>query len=424
MIENDREEIVFRIQKKIGRVGSLAAFLIAIMNLLAGVTGRGYSFPDLIRNPSIYVLLIIGIMAFITSTKNSRIYRYCHVAIFLIYGLIASIIFELGNVSGVLFGVYGFILGVQYGMFRIHLVIKLVIFILLYGASTVLSAILIQDLKFPSGVPTAILVACFFFMFWTVFAEDINEISQKNNLLKMERNKDKIFVKFGKNISGVIHNLKSVMMSVDGYNDLIKDADEYRIETIMQYQKQASRRMVDMIDSFMVAVKSYQRTEPEKINLNKLVASSVEVLKGNPVLNHRLRIHVELNNPDDIVATPMEIMQLIDNLVTNASEAMEDIQRYDLFIRTGLREGMIFLEIEDQGNGISFCKDCDEKKCMSCKNFSIGKSSKESGSGIGMIYVREVIKELQGDMVVESSPGIGTKIMIYFPHADEKQSYS
>ena len=67
--------------------------------------------------------------------KNYRAFRIIHVSIFLVYGIIASIIYELGNLSGVLFGVFGIILGIQYGMFRKRLRTTLIIIVALYGAS-------------------------------------------------------------------------------------------------------------------------------------------------------------------------------------------------------------------------------------------------------------------------------------------------
>ena len=410
-----REKLVSTIQRKVGYAGAIAGLLIALTNLLNGILVKQLTFFETITYPEIYVLFSIGVVALASAYKNWFFFRLLHVAIFLIYGLVATFVFEIGNLSGVLFGVFGIILGIQYGMLRKKIMLKISVFIVLYGACTIMSAAFVQKLAFPTGVPTIILIIIFLYLFWVVFSEDIKEISTRNDLLELERDRNHIFVAFGKNIAGVVHNLKSLMMSIDGYNGLILSSDNEELVTVVDLQKKASVRMLEMINNTMYAIRSFQKTDLNYIDINELVLSSVEVLRGNPILRHNLKIMLELGKPIQIQAVPIEMMQVIENLVTNAAEAAQETEQYDLFIRTGKFEKWAYIEIEDRGNGIEFCRHCTKNDCMKCKNFAVGKTSKDDGTGIGIMYVRKILEEIGGEIKIEQVTEGGTKVTLLFP---------
>ena len=184
---------------------------------------------------------------------------------------------------------------------------------------------------------------------------------------------------------------------------------------LLDIQKRSTMKMLDMINNFMIAVRSYQREEHQIISLNDLVKSSVEVIRGNQILKHRVSIELDLRTPDTIKGAPMEVMQIIDNIATNAAESMMNTDRYHMTITTEKSEGYIRLSVKDEGVGIEVCADCDEKKCLRCKRFSIGKSTKEKGVGIGLVYVREILQEMNGRMYVESEVDSGSTFHILFP---------
>jgi signal transduction histidine kinase len=232
--------------------------------------------------------------------------------------------------------------------------------------------------------------------------------------LQAERNANLIFVKFGKNIAGVIHNMKSVMMSFTGYSELLDSKDPETVSHVIELQQKASEHMLEMINNFMTAVRSYQRAEATLVHLNQLVSSSIEVFKGNQDLRKRVKINVQLKEPDTILAKPIEIMQIVDNLVKNAAESMLSSDRYELWVRTFPRDEEVVLQVQDQGRGIPFCASCENQDCMNCKEFAIGKTSKTDGTGIGVMFVRQIVKEMGGSLTFVSKVDEGTTVSVYF----------
>ena len=349
--------------------------------------------------------------------KDSKILRACHVIVFISYGVASTALVELGNLSGVLFTVYGVILIIQYRIFQKNFALKICIVIIIFGSVNVVTAIVNPEYKFPSGLPTAAITAMFVYLFWVVFAEEIKEYSKENSGLIKERDRNFVFVRFGKNIAGVIHNLKSNLMSVAGYIDIMRSQGSTK--KMLDLQKASVERMQSVINNFMTAARSYQTTAYTRTNLSQLVMSCVEVSRGVNDIG-KMRFSLDLGKNTFVYASPMEIMQIIDNLISNAAESMSETKRFEMTIITDIEDAFVRLGVSDQGAGIPFCDDCGTIDCMNCKHFAIGKSTKENGTGIGMIYIREILGEIGGFLRIESRKGKGTTVNVYFPAADKR----
>ena len=394
--------------------------LLTILNLVVGYSVRKIPFSGLLLHPSILVSFALFAVCVITSLKDWIGFRIAHVVFFLGYPLIIILVMEASpyDMSFLAWSVYGIILCIQYRL--LHK--RLPLFIAIYTAAFLLLKIY-ESTRYPdftlhAAIGAVILLAVFVYLFWVVFAEELRAYMRANDALQTERDKNLIFVKFGKDIAGVIHNMKSAMMSFTGYGELMDALDPESVARVLELQKKASDHMLHMINNFMTAVRSYQRIEPSKIQLNSLTEGAVEIFKGNQELKKRVKIHLDLGEPDVIDAKPVEIMQVIDNVVKNAAESMADSEGYELYVRTGNVDDGVFLQVEDQGVGMEFCGGCQHHDCMRCKEFAIGRSTKTNGTGIGVVFVREIVKEMGGRMSIESILKKGTKVTVIFPRAD------
>ena len=417
MVETNRQAIRYQIQRRVAFAGSLSVALLAMVNLIVGYSVRKMPLMELLLHPSILVLLALLVVCVITSLKDWIGFRIMHVVFFLGYPLVIILVIEGSpyDMSFLAWSVYGIILCFQYRLLRKRLPQFIVVYIVIFLLLKLYESAQFPDFTTHAAIGVVILLSLFVYLFWVVFAEELRAYIRANDALQTERNKNLIFIKFGKDIAGVIHNMKSAMMSFTGYGELIDTQDPDSIARIIDLQKKASDHMLHMINNFMTAVKSYQRIETSIIHLNQLTEGSLEIFRGNQTLKKRVKIHIELGEPDIINAKPVEIMQIIDNLVKNAAESMHNTKRFDLYVRTGGVGERVFLQVEDQGTGMGFCASCGERDCMKCKEFAIGKSSKADGTGIGIVYVREIVKELGGELKFESMVDKGTKVTVYFP---------
>ena len=95
----------------------------------------------------------------------------------------------------------------------------------------------------------------------------------------------------------------------------------------------------------------------------------------------------------------MEISTLIDNLINNSEKA----NATKVKIKTFKKDGKLNLEFEDNGIGIN--------SNIVSKVFDFGYTT-TNGSGIGLHQVGEIVKNLNGEVYIDSDFKNGTKIII------------
>jgi CheY-like chemotaxis protein len=139
----------------------------------------------------------------------------------------------------------------------------------------------------------------------------------------------------------------------------------------------------------------------------------------------RLAFDLESDLPA-LLADPTQIRQVIMNLLTNASEALDGLDgRVD--IRTGVAmysaselraadyssgsEGRyVFVEVTDNGVGMD--------EAVRSRLFDPFFSTKFTGRGLGMAAVLGIVRGHKGAIFVASSPGQGTTFRVLFPASD------
>lgn len=100
------------------------------------------------------------------------------------------------------------------------------------------------------------------------------------------------------------------------------------------------------------------------------------------------------------------IKQVILNLVKNAAEAMGD-QGGTLTLQVGRDEDTIHLDLIDTGPGMS----PETKERIFQPYFS----TKEAGTGLGLVMVKRILERHGGRVHCESAPGSGTRFRLEFP---------
>jgi len=123
------------------------------------------------------------------------------------------------------------------------------------------------------------------------------------------------------------------------------------------------------------------------------------------------RISVELNyaeNLPNIRAVPDQIKQVFLNIIINAEAACP--QSDGLITVSTWREGQrIAVAIKDTGTGIE-----PENMELIFQPFFTTKSEGK-GTGLGLSVCSDIIKKHQGEILVDSHPGVGSTFTILLP---------
>jgi signal transduction histidine kinase len=156
----------------------------------------------------------------------------------------------------------------------------------------------------------------------------------------------------------------------------------------------------------MAQVARLRPRPPEMLEIAPLLEQTAELYR--PDLARRrieVRVHVTARVAP-ILADADEIAQALVNLMNNAADAMPDGGVIILRARLDPR-GRTMIQVEDSGVGMN----TDQLRLATTPRHS----SKPGGMGLGMMIVRNIVRQHGGRMRVASAPGHGTTVSMTFP---------
>lgn len=221
----------------------------------------------------------------------------------------------------------------------------------------------------------------------------------------------------------IAHDLNNLMMGISGNLELLRRSIEPEVasQKYIDNALDASRRAVDLSRQ-MLAFSRKGGQEVKSVDLNRLVAENLELMKGSVRKGISLSARLEPELPP-IEAEPGQMQQLIVNLVTNAAEALGETGAVD--VRTGAAElpaaeftwsrvepkpasgRFVIIEVSDSG--------CGMDRETSDRMFHPFFSTKAAGRGLGLAAVRWIVEASGGAILVDTAPGGGTTIKVFLP---------
>jgi PAS domain S-box-containing protein len=147
----------------------------------------------------------------------------------------------------------------------------------------------------------------------------------------------------------------------------------------------------------------------QPLDLNAIVRQSLELTAAD-LRRKRIRLELQLAPQLPAVnADPIQIEQVLVNLVRNATEAMQTCAEHDrpLRITTGCVENEVQVAVRDQGIGMT-----DEQLSQAGKAFF---TTKPEGTGIGLAISRRIIKEHGGRLWPQRNPEGGATFIFTLP---------
>ena len=209
------------------------------------------------------------------------------------------------------------------------------------------------------------------------------------------------------------------MTRVLGYAELLK-ADligQSRSLEMLETIARSAQETSDLAQQ-MLAFAQGGKYQPRPINLNDTVNEVLYLWLERHTMPANIRLLRHLA-PDlwHVKADVAQMGQILVNLLTNALEAMAGGGRITVSTKNimmtkemsgGFRLGPhICLAIEDIGSGMS--------EEVQSKVFEPFFTTKFQGRGLGLPAVYGIVQNHDGNVVIHSQPGQGTKVMVYLP---------
>jgi C4-dicarboxylate-specific signal transduction histidine kinase len=151
------------------------------------------------------------------------------------------------------------------------------------------------------------------------------------------------------------------------------------------------------------------------INLNNLINTVLALLR---VDLEKDGVRVERRHDNELPAVmgdPVQLQQVILNLIVNASDAMRGVEQRRLKIETNqTAAGMVQISIEDTGPGV---RDADRDRI-----FEPLFTTKASGMGMGLSICRSIIESHGGTITVANGVQTGTVFCLELPSVAQTTS--
>jgi two-component system, sporulation sensor kinase E len=216
--------------------------------------------------------------------------------------------------------------------------------------------------------------------------------------------------------AGVAHELGNPLNSLNIYLQLMeRQARKLTGKTRTQLQESidVARGEISRLDSivtqFLRAIRpSKPQLRPESIN--SLVEETVHFF-GPEIEARDIVVETELRSDLPLLQLDRDQMkQAFYNIIKNSFEAMK--RRGILRIRTDADDGQVRVSFIDNGGGMS-------ADALS-RVFEPYYTTKASGSGLGLLIVRRIVREHGGELAIESTEGKGMTLTIRLPLLDRR----
>lgn len=179
-----------------------------------------------------------------------------------------------------------------------------------------------------------------------------------------------------------------------------------RIADLMEKAVAQAQRAGEVIRQLRQFV-SKGETERHTQNLNQLVEEALALgLVGARQLGVRVLLELDHELPQ-VVVDPVQIQQVILNLVRNAIEAMEAVERRELKVVTRVTGDEIEATVADTGPGIA--------PELAGRLFQPFVTTKKTGMGLGLSICREIIEAHRGHLTATPREGGGTVFRLTLP---------
>ena len=222
---------------------------------------------------------------------------------------------------------------------------------------------------------------------------------------------------------GMAHEFNNMLAIILGNAELAlddleeKDRASGNVEQIVR----ASQRARDLIGQILAFSRKTER-ERRKLRLTPLLKETYKLLRGTLPTTIRMELDVRTKS-DTVLADPSQIQQVLINLATNATHAMQKdggvltISLADVAVKqqgqipdAELAPGAyVKLSVRDTGTGMTGNV---RKKLF--EPFFTTKGPGE-GTGMGLAVVYGIIKNHGGAITVESEPGKGSTFSLFLP---------
>ena len=246
---------------------------------------------------------------------------------------------------------------------------------------------------------------------------------EEKELLESQLRQSQKMDSLGTLAGGIAHEFNNMLVPMLGLTELvIEDLEDGSLERDnLEKVLEAGHRAKGLVSQILSFTRD-QKAELTQIDLNSITADAMDLLRTTIPATIELRRKCD-DAPSVVLADATELHQIVMNLVSNASDAIDgkngvielEVSKIRLKetkiarIHNLTAETYAVLSIKDSGPGMD-----QETRERIFEPFFTTKAV-GAGTGMGLAVVHTIVKRAGGAIDVVSEPGEGTEFKIYIP---------
>ncbi|MCI8608173.1 MAG: HAMP domain-containing histidine kinase [Firmicutes bacterium] len=211
-------------------------------------------------------------------------------------------------------------------------------------------------------------------------------------------------------IDALTHEMKTPMTAILGYAEYLQYAksSEPERELAVQHLYDSALRLKNLSDKLLeLAYLRGEKIALQKVDMAALfqtLASSTQQTLAARAITLHTEADIPFVNGDEIL-----LLSMVTNLVENAAKASDPGSR--ITVRAFQDDGPV-IEVLDTGQGMTQ----EEIKKITQPFYRVDKSRSRrfGGVGLGLAIVSQIVELHGGRLAIDSVPGQGTRVRIYF----------
>jgi two-component system sensor histidine kinase PilS (NtrC family) len=215
----------------------------------------------------------------------------------------------------------------------------------------------------------------------------------------------------GEMAAGLAHEMRNPLASISGSIQVLKrdlplnKTDEKLMQIIMRGR--------DQLESFIKDFLLLARPTPgirESLLLSEVIEDVFDSIHYVPEWRDHIKVTLSLSDHMMVLANKTEMREVLWNLALNAIQAMHEggtlsVETKKIFDQSS--KAILEMRIMDTGHGI-------DSQYLE-KIFEPFYTTKERGTGLGLAIVNRIVENYAGHIMVESTPGHGTTVIVRLP---------
>ena len=216
----------------------------------------------------------------------------------------------------------------------------------------------------------------------------------------------------GELVAGVAHELNNPLTTVVGFADLaIRRTSDEGLRSQLRYILQEAQRAARIVQNLLTFARK-RPLEKKLLNLKKLLDGVLE-LRAYELRTANIEV-VRIYTPEPVFVSGdlVQLQQVFINIIANAEQAMHEAHGGGkLTVQTEVQGDRALVHIQDDGPGIPR----DVQRRIFEPFFTTKGVGRGTGLGLSVAY--GIVREHEGEIWVESEPGMGARFTVALPLA-------